>query len=73
MAVHTFCGACAVRFLRTNHKCPEDNTPITGMNDHRRLAEIIEIFLRTFPQRRRDPAEIERMDQEYRLGQKVSL
>lgn len=43
------------------------------MNDHRLLADVVTTYLERFPDRRRDAAEIVRMNQEYRPGQRVSI
>ncbi|ORY09002.1 hypothetical protein BCR34DRAFT_616084 [Clohesyomyces aquaticus] len=47
--LHTFCARCAQQFMAVDSRCPIDRYRITGVNDHRMLAEIVTMFLHRYP------------------------
>lgn len=71
--MHNFCGGCAVQWFRQNNTCPADRAVITGLNDNRTLAEMVQIFLRQFPEKARSEEEVTQLDALYRPGQPVSI
>jgi hypothetical protein len=71
--VHNFCGGCAVRVFNADSRCPVDRTDVVGVNDNRNLAQIVELFLRQFPDQRQSEEETGVLDALYRPGQRVSV
>lgn len=65
-------GACAVDLFKHDNRCPQDRLVITGINDNRTLAQIIEQYLQAHPDEKLEADELMEMDRKYRPGQRAS-
>jgi E3 ubiquitin-protein ligase CHFR len=66
--LHAACGACFSEWMRRKLECPQCRQPVRVVSRNHTLANIIDGFLAQRPDRRREPAELARMDAEDQLG-----
>jgi hypothetical protein len=69
--VHTFCGACITEVLQASNRCPCCRAIIIEVQDNRLIAEVVDKFLQTFPEKRRQQSDIDEMDRKYQPGQRI--
>src|SRR5690606_17297959 len=73
--LHTFCGACAVRWLQsdasddTGSKCPTCRERVKSVKDDFKAKAMVEVYFKKHPEEKRPDEEIEEMREEYKPGQ----
>jgi hypothetical protein len=66
--MHSFCGACFSEWMKRKIECPQCRQPVRVVSRNHALANIVDMYLSTHPDKRRDPEELARLDKEDTLG-----
>lgn len=66
--MHSFCGGCFSVWVKRKAECPQCRQSVRVVSRNHALANIVESFVSAHPERRRDPEETARLDQQDELG-----
>ena len=66
--MHSFCGACFSEWMKRKIQCPQCRQPVRIVSRNHALANIVDTYLSSHPDKRRDSEELARLDKEDTLG-----
>lgn len=61
--LHNFCSACYSDWIQNSNSCPQCRVEIIQVGKNHSMDNLVEIFLKQFPDRKRDENELKEMDQ----------
>ncbi|KAI9342792.1 hypothetical protein DFJ73DRAFT_842391 [Zopfochytrium polystomum] len=69
--LHSFCGGCISDWVARSRECPQCRLKIRTISRNHQLKSVVDIFLKSHPEKARDDEDIADLDSKNRVQQKV--
>ncbi|KAI9102662.1 hypothetical protein DFS34DRAFT_610031, partial [Phlyctochytrium arcticum] len=71
--LHAFCGACFSGWHARSNQCPQCRTVVTQVSRNHMLGNLIDVFLKQYPERKRDEADLADLESRNKFGGSVPV